>query len=61
MAFQIINAKDQIAEDRSMKAYSRLRLAWHPSNELNMYAETQPLLTPRDVASVDVFLRTDEN
>ena len=62
LVLQIIDAKDQIAEDRSIDSFiAGFRLAWRLSNELNMYEKTRPMLTPRNgVASRDAFI-DDEN
>lgn len=62
LVLQIIDAKDQIAEDRSIDSFiAGFRLAWRLSNELNMYEKTRPMLTPREmVAGMDSFI-DDEN
>ena len=62
LVLQIIDAKDQIVEDRSIDSFiAGFRLAWRLSNELNMYEKTRPMLTPREgVASMDAFI-DDEN
>ncbi len=61
LVLQIIDAKDQIAEDRSIDSFiAGFRLAWRLSNELNMYEKTRPMLTPRVVAGMDAFI-ADEN
>ena len=62
LVLQIIDAKDQIAEDRSIDSFiAGFRLAWRLSNELNMYEKTRPMLTPREmVAGMDAFIH-DEN
>lgn len=62
LILHIIDAKDQIAEDRSIDSFiAGFRLAWRLSNELNMYEKTRPLLTPREgVAGMDAFI-ADEN
>ena len=54
LVLQIIDAKDQIAEDRSIDSFiAGFHLAWRLSNELNMYEKTRPMLTPREmVASI---------
>ena len=57
LVLQIIDAKDQIAEDRSIDSFiAGFRLAWRLSNELNMYEKTRPMLTPRMVAGMDAFI-----
>ena len=62
LVLQIIDAKDQIAEDRSIDSFiAGFRLAWRLSNELNMYEKTRPMLTPRERgAGMDAFI-ADEN
>ena len=61
LVLQIIDAKDQIAEDRSIDSFiAGFRLAWRLSNELNMYEKTRPMLTPKAVAGMDAFI-DDEN
>lgn len=56
LVLQIIDAKDQIAEDRSIDSFiTGFRLAWQLSNELNTYEKTRPLLAPREVAGMDAF------
>ena len=62
LVLQIIDAKDQIAEDKSIDSFiAGFRLAWRLSNELNMYEKTRPMLTPREmVAGMDAFI-DDEN
>ena len=61
LVLQIIDAKDQIAEDRSIDSFiAGFRLAWRLNNELNMYEKTRPMLTPREVAVMDAFI-DDEN
>ena len=62
LVLQIIDAKDQIAEDRSIDSFiAGFRLAWRLSNELNMYEKTRPMLTPREmVAGMDAFIH-DKN
>ena len=41
LVLQIIDAKDQIAEDRSIDSFiAGFRLAWTLGNELNMYEQT---------------------
>ena len=62
LLLQIIDTKDQIAEDRSIDSFiAGFRLAWRLSNELNMYEKTRPMLTPKEgVASMDAFI-DDEN
>ena len=59
---QIIDDKDQIAENRSIDSFiAGFRLAWRLSNELNMYEKTRPMLTPREgVAGMDAFIH-DKN
>ena len=61
LVLQIIDAKDQIAEDRSIDSFiAGFRLAWQLSNELNMYDKTRPMLTPREmVAGMDAFIADD--
>ena len=58
LVLQIIDAKDQIAENRSIDSFiAGFRLAWRLSNELNMYEKTRPMLTPREmVAGMDAFI-----
>ena len=58
LVLQIIDAKDQIAEDRSIDSFiAGFRLAWRLSNELNMYEKTCPMLTLREgVAGMDAFI-----
>ena len=62
LVLQIIDAKDQIAEDRSIDSFiAGFHLAWRLSNELNMYEKTRPMLTPREMAAgMDAFI-DDEN
>ena len=62
LVLQIIDAKDQIAEDKSIDSFiAGFLLAWRLSNELNMYEKTRPMLTPREgVAGMDVFIH-DKN
>ena len=62
LVLQIIDAKDQIAEDRSIDSFiAGFRLAWRLSNELNMYEKTRPMLKPGEmVAGMDAFIH-DEN
>lgn len=62
LVLQIIDNKDQIAEDRSIDSFiAGFRLAWRLSNELNMYEQTRPILTTREeVAGTDAFV-DDEN
>ena len=62
LVLQIIDCKDQIAEDLSIDSFiAGFRLAWRLSNELNMYEKTRPMLTPREgVAGMDAFI-DDEN
>ena len=62
LVLQIIDAKDQIAENRSIDSFiAGFRLAWRLNNELNMYEKTRPKLTPREgVAGMDAFV-DDEN
>ena len=62
LVLQIIDAKDQIAEDRSIDSFiAGFRLAWQLGNELNMYEKTRPMLTPREgVSGMDAFI-ADEN
>ena len=62
LMLQIIDAKDQIAEDKSIDSFiAGFRLAWRLSNELNMYEKTRPLLTPKErAAGMDAFI-DDEN
>lgn len=57
LVLQIIDAKDQIAEEKSIDSFiAGFRLAWRLSSELNMYEKTRPLLTPRErVAGMDAF------
>ena len=62
LVLQIIDAKDQIAEDKSIDSFiAGFCLAWRLSNELNTYEKTRPMLTPREmVAGMDAFI-ADEN
>ena len=62
LVLQIIDDKDQIAENRSIDCFiAGFRLAWRLSNEMNMYEKTRPMLTPREgVAGMDAFI-ADEN
>ena len=62
LVLQIIDAKDQITEDRSIDSFiAGFRLAWRLSNELNMYEKTRPMLKPGEmVAGMDAFIH-DEN
>ena len=62
LVLQIIDDKDQIAENRSIDSFiAGFRLAWQLSNELNMYEKTRPMLTTREmVAGMDAFI-DDEN
>ena len=58
LVLQIIDAKDQIAEDKPIDGFiAGFRLAWRLSNELNMYEKTRPMMTSREmVASMDAFI-----
>ena len=58
LVLQIIDAKDQIAEDRSIDSFiAGFRLAWRLSNELNMCEKTRPLLAPGERgAGMDAFI-----
>ena len=62
LVLQIIDDKDQIAENRSIDSFiAGFRLAWRLSNDLNMYEKTRPMLIPRERgASMDAFI-VDEN
>ena len=62
LVLQIIDAKDQIAEDRFIDSFiAGFRLAWQLSNELNMYEKTRPMPRPREKGtSIDAFI-ADEN
>ena len=62
LVLQIIDDKDQIAENRSIDSFiAGFRLAWRLSNELHMYEKTRPMLTPREmVAGMDAFIH-DKN
>ena len=62
LVLQIIDDKDQIAENRSIDSFiAGFHLAWRLSNELNMCEKTRPMLTPREVvAGMDAFI-ADEN
>ena len=62
LALQIIDAKNQIAKDRSIDSFIvGFRPVWRLSNKLNTYEKTRPMLTPREVvASKDAFI-ADEN
>lgn len=61
LVLQIIDAKDQIAEDRSIDSFiAGFRLAWRLSNELNMYEKTRPMLTPRERGTgMDAFIAVE--
>ena len=60
LVLQIIDDKDQIAENRSIDSFiAGFRLAWRLSNELNMYEKTRPMLTPREVAGMDAFIHDE--
>ena len=62
MVIQIMDIKDQIAEDSSIDSFiTGLRLGWQLSNELNMYEKTRLMMTPEDVAIIDAFLTSGEN
>ena len=57
MVIQIMDIKDQIAEDSSIDSFiTGLRLGWQLSNELNMYEKTRLVMTPEDSAIIDAFL-----
>ena len=62
LVLQIIDAKDQIAEDKSIDSFiAGFRLAWRLSNEFNMYEKARPMLKPGEmVAGMDAFIH-DEN
>ena len=62
LVLQIIDDKDQIAENRSIDSFTAgFHLAWRLSNELNMYEKTRPMLTPRvRVADMDAFIDIDD-
>ena len=46
LVLQIIDAKDQIAEDRSIDSFiAGFRLAWKLSQELNIYEKEHPVST----------------
>ena len=62
LVLQIIDDKDQIAENRSIDSFiAGFRLAWRLSNELNIYEKTRPMLTPREgIVSMDAFI-AEEN
>lgn len=62
LVLQIIDAKDQIAEERSIDSFiAGFRLAWRLSNELNIYEKTRPMLAPREgAAGMDAFI-ADKN
>ena len=62
LVLQIIDAKDQIAENRSIDSFiAGFCLAWRLSNELNMYEKTRPMLTSKEGgAGMDAFI-ADEN
>jgi len=62
LVLQIIDDKDQIAENRSIDSFlAGFRLAWRLSNELNMCEKTRPMLTSREVAGMDVFVTANKN
>ena len=62
LVLQIIDAKDQIAEDKSIDSFiAGFRLAWRLSNEFNMYEKARPMLKPGEmVAGMDAFIH-DKN
>lgn len=56
LVLQIIDDKDQIAENRSIDSFiAGFRLAWKLSNELNMYEETRPMWTGDEILGVDMI------
>ncbi len=56
LVLQIIDAKNQIAEDRSIDSFiTGFRLAWQLANELNMYEKMRPLPT-RELSGMDAFV-----
>ena len=63
LVLQIIDCKDQIAEDRSIDSFiSGFCLAWRLSHELNIYKENrQP--EPTDFIGEDAcsFIKTEKN
>ena len=61
LVLQIIDDKDQIAENRSIDSFiAGFRLAWQLSNELNMYEKTRPVLTTQEFVGMDAFITSDE-
>ena len=57
LVLQIIDDKDQIAENRSIDSFiAGFRLAWRLSNELNMYEKTRPMLTFKEFVGMDAFI-----
>ena len=59
LVLQIIDDKDQIAEDRSIDSFiAGFRLAWQLSNELNMYEKMRPLPT-REIAGTGAFVTSE--
>lgn len=57
LVLQIIDAKDQIAEDRTIDSFiAGFRLAWRLSNELNMCEKTRPMLASKEFASMVAFV-----
>ena len=63
LVLQIIDAKDQIAEDRSIDSFiSGFCLAWRLSHELNIYKENRHP-EPTDFIGEDAcsFIKTEKN
>ena len=61
LVIQIMDIKDQIAEDNSIDSFiTGLRLGWQLNNELNMYEKTRLVMTPEDSAIIDAFLTSGE-
>ena len=61
LVIQIMDIKDQIAEDNSIDSFiTGVRLGWMLNNELNMYEKTRLMMAPEDVAIIDAFLTSGE-
>ena len=62
LVLQIIDDKDQIAENRSIDSFiAGFRLAWRLSNELNLYEKMHPMLAIREIAGMGAFLDADDS
>ena len=62
LVLRIIDAKDQIIEDRSIDSFiAGFRLAWRLSNELNAHEQMRPMQAPGMSAGQDVFTASDGN